>query len=63
METLLQRLTTKTLPQRLPVETFGRVLGKKSEFYRLLIANYLIGSGWEYSLFLFTIGYPWQPLI
>ena len=72
METLPQRLyhrdfTIETLPQRLyhrdllwrpTMETFRRVLGKKSGFYRLLSANYLIDSGGEYSLFLFTICCP-----
>ena len=69
METLLQRVyhrdfTTETLPQRLyhgdfTMETFGRVLGKKSGFYRLLSANYLIGSGGE----VFSIlVYHWLPL-
>ena len=62
-ETLLQRLyyrdfTTETLLRRPTMETFRRVLGKKSGFYRLLSANYLIDSGGEYSLFLFTICCP-----
>ena len=47
--------TVETLPSRPTMETFRRVLGKKSGFYRLLSANYLIDSGGEYSLFLFTI--------
>ena len=68
VETLQWRLyhgefTMETLPWRLyhgdfTMETFGRVLGKKSGLYRLLNASYPIGSGGEYSLFLFTIGCP-----
>ena len=62
-ETLLRRLfrrdfTVETLPWRPTMETFRRVLGKESGFYRLLSANYLIDSGGEYSLFLVTIGCP-----
>ena len=37
------------------METFRRVLGKKSGFYRLLSANYLIDSGGEYSLLLLSL--------
>ena len=63
VETLLHRLyhrdfSAETLPQRPTMETFRRVLGKKSGFYRLLNANYLIDSGGKYSLFLFTICCP-----
>ena len=62
-ETLPWRLyhgdfTVETLPWRPTMETFRRVLGKKSGFYGLLSANYLIDSGGEYSLFLVTIGCP-----
>ena len=61
VETLPWRLycgdfTVETLTRRPTMETFRRVLGKKSGFYRLLSANYLIDSGGEYSLFLVTIG-------
>ena len=63
MEILLLRFyhgdfTTETLPRTPTMETFRRMLGKKSGFYRLLSANYLIDSGGEYSLFLFTIRFP-----
>ena len=62
-ETFLRRLycrdfTVETLLRRLTMDTFRRVLGKKSGFYRLLSANYLIDSGGEYSLFLFAIRCP-----
>ena len=60
METLPQRLyyrnfTMKTLPQRL---YHGDFTTEKSGFYTLLSANYLIGTGGEYSLLLLTIGCP-----
>ena len=57
-ETLLQRLYRRDFTMETTMETFRRVFGKKSGFYRLLSANYLIDSGGEYSLFLFTICCP-----